>query len=100
MEFNYDIVVVGAGHAGNEAACAAANLGSKTVLITMDMKFQTIGSVGHNVLPYEHSVQSCQKSCPWKGQDPVTMAAGRHGGSTHVRRWAHAAPPRGELRGM
>ena len=37
MEFNYDIVVVGAGHAGNEAACAAANLGSKTVLITMDM---------------------------------------------------------------
>lgn len=37
MEFNYDIVVVGAGHAGNEAACSAANLGSKTVLITMDM---------------------------------------------------------------
>lgn len=37
MEFNYDIVVVGAGHAGNEAACAAANLDSKTVLITMDM---------------------------------------------------------------
>ncbi|WKN46098.1 tRNA uridine-5-carboxymethylaminomethyl(34) synthesis enzyme MnmG [Tunicatimonas pelagia] len=33
----YDVVVVGAGHAGNEAAAAAANLGSKTLLITMDM---------------------------------------------------------------
>lgn len=33
----YDIIVVGAGHAGCEAACAAANLGSKTLLITMDM---------------------------------------------------------------
>ena len=37
MTFNYDIIVVGAGHAGCEAAAAAANLGSKTVLITMDM---------------------------------------------------------------
>jgi tRNA uridine 5-carboxymethylaminomethyl modification enzyme len=37
MTFKYDIIVVGAGHAGNEAACAAANLGSKTLLITMDM---------------------------------------------------------------
>lgn len=37
MKFNYDVIVIGAGHAGNEAACAAANLGSKTVLITMDM---------------------------------------------------------------
>lgn len=34
---DYDIIVVGAGHAGCEAACAAANLGSKTLLITMDM---------------------------------------------------------------
>ncbi len=34
---NYDVVVVGAGHAGSEAAAAAANLGSKTLLITMDM---------------------------------------------------------------
>lgn len=33
----YDVIVVGAGHAGCEAAAAAANLGSKTVLITMDM---------------------------------------------------------------
>lgn len=33
----YDVIVVGAGHAGCEAACAAANLGSKTLLITMDM---------------------------------------------------------------
>ena len=37
MDFNYDVIVVGAGHAGCEAACAAANLGSKTLLITMDM---------------------------------------------------------------
>lgn len=37
MEFKYDIVVIGAGHAGCEAAAAAANLGSKTCLITMDM---------------------------------------------------------------
>lgn len=37
MNFKYDIIVVGAGHAGCEAATAAANLGSKTLLITMDM---------------------------------------------------------------
>ena len=37
MDFKYDIVVIGAGHAGCEAAAAAANLGSKTCLITMDM---------------------------------------------------------------
>lgn len=37
MNFEYDVIVVGAGHAGCEAATAAANLGSKTLLITMDM---------------------------------------------------------------
>ena len=37
MVFNYDIIVVGAGHAGCEAATAAANMGSKVLLITMDM---------------------------------------------------------------
>jgi len=37
MNFSYDVIVVGAGHAGCEAAAAAANLGSKTLLITMDM---------------------------------------------------------------
>lgn len=37
MDFKYDVIVVGAGHAGCEAATAAANLGSKTLLITMDM---------------------------------------------------------------
>ncbi len=37
MNFKYDVIVVGAGHAGCEAAAAAANLGSKTLLITMDM---------------------------------------------------------------
>lgn len=37
MVQTYDVIVVGAGHAGCEAACAAANMGSKTLLITMDM---------------------------------------------------------------
>ena len=34
---NYDVVVIGGGHAGCEAACAAANIGAKTLLVTMDM---------------------------------------------------------------
>ena len=37
MDFKYDVIVIGAGHAGCEAATAAANLGSKTCLNTMDM---------------------------------------------------------------
>ncbi len=37
MKIKYDVIVVGAGHAGCEAAAAAANLGSRTLLITMDM---------------------------------------------------------------
>ena len=37
MEFKYDVIVVGGGHAGNEAAVASANLGAKTCLITIDM---------------------------------------------------------------
>ncbi len=37
MNFVYDVIVIGAGHAGCEAACAAANMGSRTLLITMDM---------------------------------------------------------------
>ena len=37
MTFKYDVIVVGAGHAGCEAAAAAANLGSKVLLITIDM---------------------------------------------------------------
>ncbi len=38
MRLNYDIVVIGAGHAGCEAASAAARLGSRTLLITIDME--------------------------------------------------------------
>ena len=37
MNSQYDVIVVGAGHAGCEAAAAAANMGSRTLLITMDM---------------------------------------------------------------
>ena len=37
MRTEYDIIVVGGGHAGCEAAAAAANLGSRTLLISMDM---------------------------------------------------------------
>lgn len=37
MRFDYDVIVIGAGHAGCEAACAAAHLGSSTLLITLDM---------------------------------------------------------------
>ena len=45
-EKKYDVIVVGAGHAGCEAAAAAANLGSKTLLITMNM--ETIGKMSCN----------------------------------------------------
>jgi tRNA uridine 5-carboxymethylaminomethyl modification enzyme len=46
MYREYDIIVVGAGHAGCEAAAAAANMGSKVLLITMNM--QTIAQMSCN----------------------------------------------------
>ena len=42
----YDVIVVGGGHAGSESAAAAANMGSKTLMITMNM--QTIGQMSCN----------------------------------------------------
>ena len=47
----YDVIVVGAGHAGSEAAAAAANMGSKTLLITMNPVSYT-----HLTLPTIYSV--------------------------------------------
>jgi tRNA uridine 5-carboxymethylaminomethyl modification enzyme len=46
MQKEYDIIVVGAGHAGCEAAAAAANMGSQVLLVTMNM--QTIGQMSCN----------------------------------------------------
>ena len=50
MKFNYDVLVIGGGHAGCEAAAASANMGAKTCLITMDMN--KIGQMSCN-LPSE-----------------------------------------------
>ena len=46
MKYSYDVIVVGAGHAGCEAAAAAANMGSKVLLVTMNM--QTIAQMSCN----------------------------------------------------
>ncbi|MDR1652094.1 MAG: tRNA uridine-5-carboxymethylaminomethyl(34) synthesis enzyme MnmG [Prevotellaceae bacterium] len=46
MIFKYDVIVIGGGHAGCEAACAAARLGSRTLLITMNMN--TLGQMSCN----------------------------------------------------
>lgn len=46
MQFSYDVIVIGAGHAGCEAAAAAANMGSRVLLLTMNM--QTIAQMSCN----------------------------------------------------
>src|SRR5579872_3475366 len=61
-KYNFDVIVVGGGHAGIEAAHAAAKLGSKTLLITLDPKKiglmpcnPAIGGVGKGHIVYEIS---------------------------------------------
>ena len=46
FENKFDVIVVGGGHAGCEAAAVSANLGSKTLLITMNL--QTLGQMSCN----------------------------------------------------
>ena len=60
MDFKYDVIVIGAGHAGCEAAAASANLGSKTCLITIDMInigqmscFPAIGGIAKGLIVLE-----------------------------------------------
>ena len=58
MDFKYDVIVIGAGHAGCEAAAAAANLGSKTCLITMDMNkvaqsYEKVASCGFYAISFK-----------------------------------------------
>ena len=49
MECRYDIIVVGGGHAGCEAAMAAANLGSSVLLISMDLEGYRTGSMNETL---------------------------------------------------
>ena len=65
MDFKYDVIVIGAGHAGCEAAAAAANLGSKTCLITMDMN--KIGQMSCNPAVGGIAMdKSSERLTPWE----------------------------------
>ena len=52
----YDVIVVGGGHAGSEAAAAAANMGSQTLLVTMNLQNIAPVSYTHLTLPTNREV--------------------------------------------
>ena len=66
MILNYDVLVIGGGHAGCEAACAAANMGAKTCLVTMDMN--KIAQMSCNPAYAEQKQGTChvESPCPMR----------------------------------
>ena len=86
MTLEYDIIVIGGGHAGCEAASASARLGSRTLLLTMDMsKMASMscnpavggvakGQIGTHYRPHRYPISDAQ---PFEGcghvESPCTM---------------------------
>ena len=65
MFHEYDVIVVGAGHAGCEAAAAAANMGSRVLLVTMNMQVieEVILGQEHIILAVRARSRSDKASC-------------------------------------
>ena len=94
MDFKYDVIVIGAGHAGCEAAAAAANLGSKTCLITMDMNKigqmscnPAVGGIAKGQIVREIDALGGQMGL-------VTDETAIHSDSKPLERSSHVEPPR------
>ena len=109
MTFNYDVIVVGAGHAGCEAAAAAANLGSKTLLITMDMNKiaqmscnPAVGGIAKGQI-VRHVEPACPKRpCPFyrllaghTGEYAESIHLAGYGSRTDYRAWTSLRRPYG-----
>jgi tRNA uridine 5-carboxymethylaminomethyl modification enzyme len=66
QHLNFDVIVIGGGHAGCEAAAAAARMGAKTALVTH--KFETIGAMSCNpAIGGWEKVTLFVKLMPWMG---------------------------------